>query len=105
MDKWQTALDAPFYGVVQIPIRVRDVKLEEIFVVSQINEVAILGMPFLARHDCKIDFARPVVTIGERELVCTDRFGRLMASRVQTITLLPSNVTQPCPRRIDGELE
>ena len=75
----------PFYGVVQIPIRVRDVKLEEIFVVSQINEDAILGMPFLARHDCKIDFARPVVTIGERELVCTDRFGRLMASRVQTI--------------------
>ena len=82
----------PFYRVVQIPIRVRDVKLEEIFVVSQINEDVILGMPFLARHDCKMDFARPVVTIGECELVCTDRFGRLMASRVQTIrrtTILP----------------
>ena len=99
----------PFYGVVQIPIRVRDVKLEEIFVVSQINEDAILGMPFLARHDCKIDFARPVVTIGERELVCTDRFGRLMANDQKDhhtptnrgCTLLPSNVTQPCPRRID----
>ena len=75
----------PFYGVVQIPIRVRDVKKEKIFVVRQINEDAILGMPFLARYDCNVDFARPVVTIGERELVCTDRFRRLMASRVQTI--------------------
>ena len=27
----------PFYGVVQVPIKVRDVKLEEIFVVSQIR--------------------------------------------------------------------
>ena len=74
-----------FYGVVQIPIRVRDVKLEEILVVSQINEDDILGMPFLARHDCKMDFAQPVITIGECKLVGTDRFGRLMASRVQTI--------------------
>ena len=46
----------PFYEVVQIPIRVRDVKLEEIFVVSQINKDAILGIPFLARHDCRMDF-------------------------------------------------
>ena len=75
----------PFYRVVQIPIRVRDVKLEEIFVVSQIIEDATLDMLFLTRHDCKMDFARPVVTIGECELVCTDRFRRLMASRVQTI--------------------
>ena len=60
-------------------------KLEEIFVVSQINENLIVGMPFLARHDCKMDLAWPVVTIGEHELVCTDQFGRLMVSRVQTI--------------------
>ena len=39
-----------FYGVVQI--KVRDVKLEEIFVVCQINENVILGMPFFARQDC-----------------------------------------------------
>ena len=75
----------PFYGVVQVPIKVRDVKLEEIFVVSQISEDAILGMPFLTNHDCRMDFTKPVVTIGERELVCTDRYGRLMASRVQTV--------------------
>ena len=32
-----------------------------------------------------MDFTKPVVTIGERELVCTDRYGGLMASRVQTV--------------------
>ena len=56
----------PFNGVVPIPIRIRDVKLEEIFVVSQINEDAILGMPFLARHNRRTDFTRPIVTIEER---------------------------------------
>ena len=49
------------------------------------NKDAILGTPFLVRHNRKMAFARPVVPIGERELVCTDRFGPLMASRVQTI--------------------
>ena len=48
--------------------------------VSQINKDAILGIPFLARHDCRMDFTEAIVTIGERELVCTDRFGRLMAT-------------------------
>ena len=88
---WTDGTRLPFYGVVQIPIRVEDVKLEEIFVLSQINKYAILGTSFVARHDCKMDFAEPVVTIGEHELVCTDRFGRLMASHVQTIrrTTLP----------------
>ena len=37
----------PFYGVVKIPIKIRDVKLEEIFVISRISEDAILDMPFL----------------------------------------------------------
>ena len=75
----------PFYGVVKIPIKIRDVKLEEIFVISQISEDAILGMPFLTNHDCRIEFTKPVVTFGGRELVCTDRYGRLMVSRVQTV--------------------
>lgn len=52
--------------------------LEEIFVVNQINKDVTLGMSFLARHGCKIDFTR-------RELVCTDWFERLIVSRVQTI--------------------
>ena len=75
----------PFYGLVQIPIRIRDVKLRKMFVVSQINKDVILGIAFWARHNFKMNFVWFVFTIEERELVCTDRFGRLMASRVQTI--------------------
>ena len=70
------------YRAVQIPIKVKDVKLEKIFVVSQNSEDPILGVPFLTNHDYRVNFTKPVVTIGERELVCTDRYGWLMASRV-----------------------
>ena len=52
---------------------------------TRISEDAILGMPFLANHHCRMDFTKPVVTIRERELVCTDRYEWLMASRVQTV--------------------
>ena len=74
-----------FYGVVKILIKIRGVKLEEIFVISKISKNASLGMPFLANHVCQMEFTKPVVTIGGRELVCTELYGRLMASRVQTV--------------------
>ena len=76
---------SPFYDVIKIPIKIRDVKLEEIFAISQISKEAILGMPFLANHDCRMEFTKPVVTNGGRELVHTDRYGRLVARRVQTV--------------------
>ena len=75
---------SPFYDVIKIPIKIRDVKLEEIFAISQISKEAILGMPFLANHDCRMEFTKPVVTNEGRELVHTDRYGRLVARRVQT---------------------
>lgn len=46
----------PFYGVVWMPIKVRNMKMEEIFVISQIREDVILGMPFLANPGCKMGF-------------------------------------------------
>ena len=52
--------------------------------ISQISKDANLGMPFLANHDCRMEFTKPVVTNGGRELVYTDRYGRLVARRVQT---------------------
>ena len=75
----------PFFGVLRASIRVRDIKVEEAFVISQINEDAILGMPFLIAQHCAIDFGRPVLRMGDRELVCTDRHGRVLVSRVQLL--------------------
>ena len=60
-------------------------KLKEIFVVSQISEDVILGMLFLANHDCRMDFTKPVMTIREQELVGTNQYKRLMASWVQMV--------------------
>ena len=75
----------PFHGVIRIPIKVRNMKLKKIFVVSQISEDVILGMLSLANHDCRIDFTKPVMTIRDQKLVCTDRYKRLMASWVQMV--------------------
>ena len=53
----------PFYKVVLVPIKVRDVQLKEIFAGGQINKEA-----FLANHDCRMNFTRLMVTVREREL-------------------------------------
>ena len=39
-----------FYGVVHLPLQLKDVKNEEVFVVSKINENALLEMPILVAH-------------------------------------------------------
>lgn len=72
-----------FYGVIKLTGRVRDVQIEEVFVVSQINEDAILGMPFLATHSCKMEFDEPTIVVKGRKLQCTDRYGRLLVAQVQ----------------------
>ena len=73
----------PFYGVIRLTGRVRDVPIEEVFVVSQISEDAILGMPFLAAHSCKMEFGNPIIEVQGKKLQCTDRHGRLLVSQVQ----------------------
>ena len=45
-----------FYGAMKIPINISDIKLEKI---SKISQDAILGMPFLANHDCQMEFTKP----------------------------------------------
>jgi len=65
----------PFYGVIELTGRVRDQVISETFIVSQLKEDAILGMPFLKRHKWHIDFNKSVVMMAGRELACVDRFG------------------------------
>ena len=75
----------PFYGVLRVAGRLRDVKMEEAFVVSRLGEDVILGMPFLAAHQCTLNFGKPLLKIGGRELACTDRHGRLLETKVQAV--------------------
>ena len=56
----------PFYGLVQLRFRLKELLIEEKLVVSWINEDVILGMPFLANHRCAIDFNSFKVVDGKQ---------------------------------------
>jgi len=75
----------PFYGIIELPGRVRDQAVQETFVISQLEEDAILGMPFLKQHQCRIDFSKSAVLMGGRELACVDKFGRPLVGGVQVV--------------------
>jgi len=71
-----------FYGIIELTGRVRDQTIQETFIVGQLNDVgqlnedAILGMPFLQRHGCRIDFSKSAMFMGDRELACVVKFSR-----------------------------
>jgi len=65
-----------FYGIVELAGRVRDQAIKEAFIVNQLKEDAILGMPFLMRHKCYVDFSKLAVIMAERELTGVNKFGR-----------------------------
>jgi len=54
-------------------------------VISPLEEDAILGMPFLKRHGCRIDFSKSAVLMAERELTCADKSGCPLAGCVQAV--------------------
>jgi len=66
-----------FYGIITLLGRVRNQVTLETFIVSQLKEDAILGMPFLEKRQYHMDFQKSVVVMAGKELVCVDKFGRL----------------------------
>lgn len=60
---------SPFYGIIGLPIQVKDNKAEEAFLVSRISEDSILGMSFLTAQRCSIDFTRPILLLDARFLL------------------------------------
>jgi len=99
----------PFYGVLTLPGRIRDQAIPETFIVSHLKEDAIVGMPFLEKHQCRIDFQNSALVMAGKELVCLDKFGKLPVGRVQVVNncLVPgqSQATLRCEikcKRIAG---
>jgi len=66
-----------FYSIIELTGSVHDRTIQETFIVSQLNEDAILGMPFLQRHGCRIDFGKSAILMGDKELACVDKFAVL----------------------------
>jgi len=75
----------PFYGFIELAGRVCDQTVRETFVLSQLNEDAVLGMPFLKRHGCRMDFHKSAIQMAGNELACVDQFGRPLTGGVQVV--------------------
>jgi len=77
----------PFYGIIELTGCVRDQVIQETFVISQLEEDAILGMPFLKRHGCHIDFSKSAILMAGKELTCVDKSGRPLVGGVQVVRI------------------
>jgi len=75
----------PFYSIIELTGRARDQAIQETFVISQLEEDAILGMPFLKRHGCRIDFNKSAILMAGKELTCVDKSGRPLVGGVQVV--------------------
>ena len=90
-----------FYRVIQLVGWIRDVKIEDNFKVGQKSKEAILGISFFSAHSCKLDFGRPVISIDNKELICTHRHGRLVICNIQVwkkVTILAGTKSRICCR-------
>ena len=70
----------PFYGTIRLTLRLRELRIQETFIVSKISEDAILGMPFLTQHKCAMEFGRSTLVIDGHTMPCVDRHGRTLSS-------------------------
>jgi len=94
----------PFYGIIELTGYVRNQAIQETFIVGQLNEDAILGMPFLQRHGCRIDFSKSAIIMGDKELACVDKFGRPLAGAVQVVRscTIPGHSRATVRCKVDG---
>jgi len=95
-----------FYGVIEIAGSVRNRAIQETFIVGQLKEDAILGMPFLQRHRCSIDFKRSVVLMGGTELACVDKSGHPLTGEEPVVRgcTTQSHTRATVHREVDGGL-
>jgi len=75
----------PFYDIIELTGRVHDQVIQETFIISQLAEDTILGMPFLKRHGCRIDFSKSAMLIAGKELTCVDKSGCPLVGGVQVV--------------------
>ena len=89
--------------MLKLPLCVRNVKTEEVFVVSRISKDAMLGMPFLVAQNGSIESNQPIVQVDRRKLKCTNWHGRLLVSKVQVTRELEippeTEMAVPCSYR------
>jgi len=83
----------PFGGGIELTGRVRDQAIQETFDISPLEEDAILGMPFLKRHGCRIDFNKSAMLMVGKELTYVDKSGRPLAEACRWYATVPYQAT------------
>ena len=78
------------YGQIELDVKLRSIPKTINFQVARTHHDAILGMDFL-QDGCVLDLGKALMTVEGKELSCTDRFGTLLASKVQVLrpTIIP----------------
>ena len=88
-------MELPFFGIIRVAISLHNIRINEVFVISSIDEEAILGMPFLIANQCAMNFGRPILQLANQELVCTDQEGRRLERKatpaVEELVAQPGN--------------
>ena len=74
-----------FYGIIQLPIRLRYLALDITCVVSMVSKDEILGMIFFDRHGCTLDVGKPAAKVHSRKMEYIDCYGKMVASTVQIV--------------------
>lgn len=75
----------PIVEKLKLEGKLRDLQFEDEFLVGYIRDEVILGIPFLEKHQCIINFGTPTITINGKTLTCSDRHGNLLATKVQVV--------------------
>jgi len=94
----------PFCGIIELAERVRNQNIQETFIVRQLNEDAILGMPFSQRYGCHMDFGKSVMVMGNKELTCVEKLGCSLAGGIQVVQncTIPGRSRATVHCKVDG---
>lgn len=65
--------------------KIQNLSIKEKFIVCQIREDTILGIPFLVEHRCVMRFGSPTIEVEGQKLACTDRQGHALQSGVRVM--------------------
>ena len=92
----------PMLGKITLACKLRNEPFEETFIVSKITDDAILGMSFLEKMGCTLNFDRHILNINDKELLCVDRTGTLLSNKVQILkdAVIPASTEQLLIARI-----
>lgn len=71
--------------MIRLTGRIRSVPIEVDFGMSRISENAILGMPFLEKHKCQMNFGEATLHLANQGLACNGCYGRWLRSHIQVV--------------------